>query len=84
MDVGSSEDEEEGDLFPDLKDGQQDYKVGDEESEDEDENSDIEGAGDPNVYIPDEKAWGHKKNLYYNTDFVDKDWAGGKFKLTSP
>ena len=49
----------------------------DEDNGEEDEmGSDIEGNEGEDDGLPDAKAWGHLKNRYYNTDYVDKDFGG--------
>ncbi|XP_035698017.1 something about silencing protein 10-like [Branchiostoma floridae] len=65
----SSEEEEEVMALdvPDSDDG--------EDGEDDDEMAESD-MGDQDDDIPDEKAWGKKKSLYYNTDYVDEDLPG--------
>lgn len=42
--------------------------------------SDIEGKENDGNYLPDPKAWGSRKNIYYKTDYVDEDY-GGRFHI---
>ncbi|KAI8500510.1 Something about silencing protein 10 [Branchiostoma belcheri] len=65
----SSEDEEEV-MALDVPDSDDE-----EEEDDEDEMADSD-RGEQDDDMPDEKAWGQKKSLYYNTDYVDEDLPG--------
>ncbi|CAH1239596.1 UTP3 [Branchiostoma lanceolatum] len=46
-----------------------------EEEEDDDEMADSD-MGEQDDDMPDKLAWGKKKSLYYNTDYVDEDLPG--------
>ncbi|XP_019628035.1 PREDICTED: something about silencing protein 10-like isoform X2 [Branchiostoma belcheri] len=70
----SSEDEEEV-MALDVPDSDDDEEEEDEEEEDDDEMADSD-MGEQDDDMPDEKAWGQKKSLYYNTDYVDEDLPG--------
>ncbi|KAF7994733.1 hypothetical protein HCN44_004205 [Aphidius gifuensis] len=52
-----------------LDDLQGDY---DDEEEEEEEDDD---EAEPDYDMPDERAWGKKKGLYYSTDYVDQDYS---------
>lgn len=61
-----------GGLIGDGKDKYSRFKI---EKQKDDMASDIEDEDDEEGgYLPDSQAWGQDKSLYYNTDFVDKDY----------
>ncbi|XP_015601242.1 something about silencing protein 10 [Cephus cinctus] len=61
--------------------GLQDENEEDDQDEDLEDSleSDIEGLQD-DFELPDERAWGKKKNAYYSTDYVDPDYASASQK----
>lgn len=42
----------------------------------EEMDSDIEGKDEDEDRLPDSKAWGSRKGVYYKTDYVDEDYGG--------
>jgi len=44
----------------------------DEGDSDLDMDSDLDEGGDN---LPSDKAWGQKRKMFYNTDYVDKDFS---------
>lgn len=65
-----SESEEEIYAFSDSDDsvdGKKDFEIAD---------SDVEGQEKSEDDLPNSKAWGKQKRLYYATDYVDEDYGG--------
>lgn len=71
----SSEDEEVMKFDEDEDDFDEDNYEMDSEPEKFVADSDFEGSDREDKALPDSRAWGDKRHLYYNTDFHDKDYG---------
>uniref|UniRef100_A0A915L6G3 Something about silencing protein 10 n=1 Tax=Romanomermis culicivorax TaxID=13658 RepID=A0A915L6G3_ROMCU len=71
--ANSDEEEQMSNEYEDMSD--QNHQENDVDDVEDDMASDIEEK-DENDYLPSASNWGKNKKTFYNTDYIDKDYAG--------